>query len=321
MSRRTAHRRVMGAFAHPLTILAILVLLLNTLILQPLMPSWWTGKIGDAAWLSFAPFLIALCLGAVLGNERTAILVALALTACGFVALKTLPAFNLLASQSFAQLTGVPLKLALDPTDLVTLPALGIAYWIWMRPADKRAHRLRAWAALVLTGVAVLADTPAPQNLGISCFATRGSTIYAINRFSQNQELGGPTTFIRVYASEDGGANWASVDPSTVSGLDSKQPCQGRVHDATWILRYPAGESLQSRVDVEYVFIAHQGIYDSSDGGKTLRQQFPLDASQTVVDAVLDPTTGNIVATTGGRDVIVGSQGKWTSMNIAGEGY
>ena len=54
--------------SHPLTLLSILVLFINDHVLRIYWPSWVTGKIGDFAWLYFAPFTLAIVLGCDKGN-------------------------------------------------------------------------------------------------------------------------------------------------------------------------------------------------------------------------------------------------------------
>ena len=55
----SAFRRALASLSHPLSIAAIVVLLLNDHVWRKVAPSWLTGKLGDAAWLVFAPFLLA----------------------------------------------------------------------------------------------------------------------------------------------------------------------------------------------------------------------------------------------------------------------
>ncbi|HEX2619895.1 MAG TPA: hypothetical protein VHL11_07105, partial [Phototrophicaceae bacterium] len=45
---------------HPVTLLMILLLLINDHWLRIVHPTWLTGKLGDIAWLSFAPLMVAI---------------------------------------------------------------------------------------------------------------------------------------------------------------------------------------------------------------------------------------------------------------------
>lgn len=69
----TAFQRALRGLAHPPVIAAILLLLVNDHWLRWNHPSWWTGKIGDAAWLFFASFALAMLLARCLpGRDRLA---------------------------------------------------------------------------------------------------------------------------------------------------------------------------------------------------------------------------------------------------------
>jgi len=39
----------LDCLAHPLSLIAMSILALNALVLQPFWPSWWSGKVGDAS--------------------------------------------------------------------------------------------------------------------------------------------------------------------------------------------------------------------------------------------------------------------------------
>ena len=56
-------RRFAGALTHPVTIAALVTLLVNDLLFKALWPgSWTTGKLSDLAWMVFAPPLLAFLL-------------------------------------------------------------------------------------------------------------------------------------------------------------------------------------------------------------------------------------------------------------------
>src|SRR5512138_641439 len=55
-------RRALSSLSHPVSLGAIIIVLLNDHWWQRVAPSWFTGKIGDFAWLIFAPFLLAMLL-------------------------------------------------------------------------------------------------------------------------------------------------------------------------------------------------------------------------------------------------------------------
>ena len=59
MKKQSAFWKIISLLSHPTAVLAIALLLINDWILRIYWPSWWTGKIGDFAWLFFFPFLLA----------------------------------------------------------------------------------------------------------------------------------------------------------------------------------------------------------------------------------------------------------------------
>ncbi len=112
-----------NGLGHPLALGGLALVLLNALWLQPQHAGWLSGKLGDLGWMLSAPFLLALPLALILHDRRTLGWAALILTGALFSLLKTLPAANEAARAAWLGLTGYPLKLALDPTDLLALLA------------------------------------------------------------------------------------------------------------------------------------------------------------------------------------------------------
>lgn len=224
MFRNKAFQRAMHSLAHPLAITAALVLLLNALVFQPNAPSWWTGKIGDAAWLLFAPFLVAALLAWLIParwkqQEQIVGIAALTIAGFGFAAVKTIPAFNALVADSFRALTGYPAKLSLDPTDLLALPSLVAALWLWNRAEGQPLPSVRPWLALGLAVLALVADTPAPQRTGIQCLSQSGSRVWAFREIIQANDFGFKTSSWEGFSTEDGGLNWSS------GGTRNSNPC------------------------------------------------------------------------------------------------
>jgi hypothetical protein len=59
MTENLALKKALACISHPLSIGAVLLLVLNDHLLRHFWPSWWTGKLGDFAWLFFFPFITA----------------------------------------------------------------------------------------------------------------------------------------------------------------------------------------------------------------------------------------------------------------------
>jgi len=130
---------------HPVTLVAVAVLLLNDWVLKrawrdgPLHAI--AGKLSDIAGLAFAPVVLtaaiglALALAARLGARvdpsltRRRLALAIAATAFGFAAVKLSPAAAEAVVSALSYL-GRPASIYLDRTDLLCLPALAVAYWI-----------------------------------------------------------------------------------------------------------------------------------------------------------------------------------------------
>lgn len=121
-------------------VLAIGLLVLNDHVLKAAWPGVATGKLSDACGLAFFPVLLGsaweLSTRALI--SRRAAVVAVVATGLVFAATKTLPA----AAHGYGLLLGllqwpvralvdggaplVPARVAVDPTDLLTLPALAL---------------------------------------------------------------------------------------------------------------------------------------------------------------------------------------------------
>jgi hypothetical protein len=147
-------RRAAGALAHPIAITAVVVLVLNDHWWKTAYPSWLTGKLSDFAGLVFFPLLlqalVELGLASVRRYERpsrTLLVVMIAITALGFVWVKTselgermygvvLGSARWPFQAAIAVLRGVPRPgvehpdIVRDTSDLIALGGLLITYVI-----------------------------------------------------------------------------------------------------------------------------------------------------------------------------------------------
>lgn len=183
--------------SHPVTLAALALLILNDRVLKGAWGNGFTGKLSDVAWLVVAPPLLATVLTLVAaltaalvaaardpgtaapptrGDRRSAAddaaLARLALTVVtvGFVVTKTTSGGAVLASTVLTALAG-PSRVLADPTDLLALPALGLAWWTWRRVATRPAparRRLpltaRPLLPLLVLPVAVVATAATSQS-------------------------------------------------------------------------------------------------------------------------------------------------------------
>jgi hypothetical protein len=134
-----------GEFFHPLSILALVLLIVNDWVLKPSSwaPSLLTGKLSDFAGLLFFPLLLTALLDCLLYGaarlgapvdftlRRAKLAAAIAATAFVFSALKLSVTANQ-AALDIAQRLGLAARVALDPSDLLALSVLWLPWRIGM---------------------------------------------------------------------------------------------------------------------------------------------------------------------------------------------
>ncbi|MFD0468690.1 hypothetical protein ACFQ0B_10510 [Nonomuraea thailandensis] len=182
----------------------MLVLLVNDHLLKQAHPGLVTGKLSDVAGLVVAPALLALLLW------RRADLVATVLTGALFTAVKTTETGAELASQAWTFVAG-PSRVLADPTDLLALPALALAWWVRRRtlhhPASAR------WRIIVTTPLALIAVTatgavmPPPSAEAVEVDGAGRVTVHTDTSMD--------------WVSQDGGRTWTER-----TGEDTRRPAQ-----------------------------------------------------------------------------------------------
>jgi hypothetical protein len=159
------------ALAHPGSVLALVVLVLNDHLLKQAWPGWVTGKLSDVAGLVVFPLLLAVPLTAL--RVRRSLPVALVVAGGGFVFCKT-SAWGAAWTSSLWSLFGTPTMMRADVTDLLTLPALWIAWRIHRSAAHavgagwRRTVAVAVGAALLPVGVLATSATSCQTDDGIS---------------------------------------------------------------------------------------------------------------------------------------------------------
>ncbi|MEV8635260.1 hypothetical protein AB0395_26750 [Streptosporangium sp. NPDC051023] len=174
---------------HPVTVIAVFVLLVNDHVLKVLWPGPVTGKLSDVAGLLVAPPLLALV--------RVPPLAATIATGVGFTLVKSTEAGAALASQAWSLLAG-PSRVLADPTDLVALPALGLAWLVWRRcRSDHAVRRARTLIIVPVALVAVTATSGLPSPSAVSVLADGETiTVFADHPYQR-------------IVSQDGGRTWS----------------------------------------------------------------------------------------------------------------
>jgi hypothetical protein len=137
-AQNVALAKALFLLSRPASLAAMAVLLLNDHLLRRLWPSWWTGKLGDFAWLYFMPFAAAAVLALVLPRklgrrEDLAGWLAFATIGGVFSLAKTLPFFHAWLVGNLEAVLGFPVGWQRDPTDLIALVSLAAAWMAWRR--------------------------------------------------------------------------------------------------------------------------------------------------------------------------------------------
>lgn len=151
---------VRAALRQPLFWVALVVLLLNDHVLKGagVLPDWLTGKLSDFAGLVVAPLVLT----ALLRGRR-----AWAFVAVGgwFTAVNLVPEAAR-ASEAAMGLLGISWRLWTDPTDLVALAAMPIAWTMTERGETRVRRRGLEHAAVLIGAFACMATSREPEPVG-----------------------------------------------------------------------------------------------------------------------------------------------------------
>ncbi|MEU1727288.1 hypothetical protein [Nonomuraea sp. NPDC005692] len=225
-----------------MTITGVILLLLNDHLFKPLWPGLLTGKLSDLAGLVVTPALMALLLG------RRADLAATVLTGLLFTFMKTTETGADLASQGWSLVAG-PSRVLADPTDLIALPALALAWWVRQRSAGTDSPRRRIMVTVPLAVLAVTATAASvPPSAALSVDVTEsGKIVVGTTGAEQRSRL-----------SDDGGTTWT----------DGTAPTSARTSISAQCVPGQATRCYRVRQN-------HLGVDQSDDGGLTWRPSWP----------------------------------------------
>ncbi len=311
---------------HPVTVAAIGVLIVNDLVLKPAWPGVVTGKLSDVAGMLVAPPLLALFVAyaariarRVPPGGRTAA-GAIALTGVLFAWMKTTGTGAEAATRAWAVLVPSSWVVA-DPTDLLALPALAVAWLVWRRaalPPRRDAARARALVVLPAAVFAVTATSAVPPAPSAHAVEVRdGEIVVAV-----------PDWF--TIASADGGRSWhewkgsRSRSPSSAPATRACVPSDpGRCYrvvpnrlrveqtsdgGATWTAAWEISRGRQGWLD---------RVYENPD---PLGERSGAAASQAV--AVQEVPGGHVVAVANGTDGVVlrDVSGRWRRLGFSEPG-
>jgi hypothetical protein len=201
---------------HPVVVTCLVVWILNDRWLKHVSPGVVTGKLSDLTGLVVFAGLVALVAGLILPiqNTRALGIAAWVTTAVGFTAVKTVPAANHTAVALLDHLLGVA-KIALDPTDLVALVALPLAWLIWCRPGGSVVNIVQTGAAWMVAAVALGATTAtscAAVTPRTYVWSANPKTIAFWTRSAEGQ--------IETLSSTDTGLDWTPTTLGLLEGSD-----------------------------------------------------------------------------------------------------
>lgn len=318
MNSRNIFLKAIRCLSHPISLLAMGMIILNALFLQKFSPSWLSGKLGDLGWMIVLPLMFTLLLSLLPAGKWSKHIVEIStlITAVSFALLKLSPGVNQQARSSFTGLFGLPLKLALDPTDLVVLPALLIPLLLWHM---EKQVKVPAWrfAAIGLVGLSLLADAPLPKDRMLTCLAVDGTSVVLFSA-----EVTGNTSNAGrdVYISTDDGKTWQDFGKYDVNEKDADIPALGiQLKDhvyqcsdtsSTFEITHP------SQPGVSYMFMGGKGIYISADNAVSFTLDH-ADESVEFYDAVFTPTTGDLIIAVGTDGLLIRSpEGEYRVVRV-----
>ncbi|MEV5719732.1 hypothetical protein AB0L41_38095 [Amycolatopsis mediterranei] len=324
--------------AHPLTVGATAVLLLNDHLLKPVWPGLVTGKLSDVAGLIAAPPVLGLLLGLFLAR-RLAAPVAVVVTGAAFAFVKLTTAGAGVASAAWSVVNGPSVVLA-DPTDLVALPALGLSWWAWRRvtaapplPADL-VFRVRVIVAVPFAVLAITATSAAQDNTpAVESVKSEGAEVVI-------EAAGGS------YSSSSGVDGWRFVSPVPPANWSTTGPTPERQLQAQACVPDVAAHCYRVRgtADLDDHGLLPgggrpPGVDESTDAGRTWHTAWEVPAARWQFIARQHPFPAGVVnlpklsgvevavrAVPGGHEVIVangveglvvrGADGAWRRIPV-----
>lgn len=313
--RQQLRQRSLQSLAHPISIGAIVLLLINDHWLRWHHPSWWSGKIGGFTWLIFAPFLVVILLSYIWPKQKIYQVGSAAFIGTGLIyALgNSVPIFHHLIVWLFQQIAGWQPMMILDPTDLLMLPGLIVGWKIWQASSPRFEQavltlRKQMLGCILLTigAISTIANQPSFPDYGVYCVARHEQTVLGVTVWEAGW-----------FESEDGGLTWTQFDDYQSF---PESPC---THETLpWILTDPTNTNNLWRIGESGEFVEL-----SRDGGNSWQTVYDLPSSGQVreyyyrpepnflgrrdirpggpYNSVVDPATGNLIVSMGFEGVIV----------------
>jgi hypothetical protein len=297
--------RLAGALAwliHPATLAATALLLVNDHVLKAAFPGLLTGKVSDVAGLIMTPPVLGVVLAVVAPwfrpNPRAA--VAVAAVGAGFAAVKASPPIAAHASTLWSVVNG-PSVVRADMTDLVALPAVGLAWWTWR--VARCGVGLGQWARLAgvlvvlpLASIAIVATSAPNYPDAVTIVEWRGRLIVGIGQ-SYPRGTREPVTY-RV--SDDDGLTFRELAGDDAEAFRTDEPTLIRAGEFDCSVARP-GQCFR-------VVPRHLRVEETADSGTTWRTSWQITDTERARLAVNVPELRDIDEYLSSRVLVVRDQ-------------
>ena len=303
--------------SRPVSLLALVLLFLNDHVLRVLWPSWITGKLGDFAWLFFAPFALAAVLAllipaSVRKHEKLVGLLAFGIVGFFFFLENSFPSANRFMIAVLEWLLPFRVQIVRDPTDLFALLSFVPSWLLWKKEERQPAVSNAKGFALISVAVCLtVANAPAPP-LGIECLLVKEEGVIAVSSYDEG------------FLSEDGGFSWEFIE-------DTNFYCEfhSNAEDAENLVADPDNVNRLFRMNRK------QQIEMSENGGQTwkivpdililskyvTKKAYKLDYVYPMQQAIRDPETRNLIFPLGLNGVLLENpSGKWYQVRVGDYG-
>jgi hypothetical protein len=297
---------------------ALVLLFLNDHVLRVLWPSWITGKLGDFAWLFFAPFALAALLAlliprSVRDHEKLVGMLAFGIVGIVFFFGNSFTLTHEFVLTFLVWLLPFPVQIIRDPLDLIALVAIVPAWQMWQDEAPQLViDRSRSAVLLSVAACLTIATSPPIENYGINCLYVDENRIIAVSNS-------------RSFASQDGGMSWDLMQEDAIF-----EDCWEVARDENGIVADPDDENTLFRMNSRNRFEVSEdqgqtwqevpGLRLSSDAAMALTKRNSAGYffyEQGPFQAVRDPQTENLIFSMGQDGVVVmTSGGQWEAVTV-----
>jgi hypothetical protein len=243
MKENAISDKALSLLVHPISLAAIGIYSLNTFVLQRITPNWFTGKLGDFAWVFVVPLALTAILSWLLPERHRKVAFTFSILGTGviFILIKA-TSLNTWLSSNLTNLIGSPISVVQDKSDLLALLVLPVTLWLWVRPrVILKTRRLSGVILIAIFTLFTVADSAAP-NIGITSIEFVDNTIVGCNPYYSSVQ------------SNDGGQTWQN----------SQHECKERIYSPKY------GEIIQDPNNGKIQYKFEPGLIERSiDGGNT----------------------------------------------------